>query len=193
MATTNIRRPPPEVYDPKQRVVGGIVLTLILLLIYLILKTLLGISSTGAAYALRAPLPDEVAREAGRALPGEEPPAAGGPATPYPIATSFAFLDLNGKPMQEGALPTEQISDGALGDAAKGKRWAVQAASFREKDRADRFVQQLRDKGFESSVNKSGDWYAVRLLPQTERRVAEQQLLTLRQKTGKKGMLVELN
>jgi cell division septation protein DedD len=211
--------PPLDFYDPKQRIVGGIVLFLLMLLVYFMLKLLLGVSATGADYRMRAPLPDETAARAESAeASGEQPTTAtagANPRTPAAaerdqaaqtvsalIASGFVFLDLNGKPMSGGAqLPASGAAaeDPASAAAAdKDKRWAVQAASFRQKERAEKFAKQLKDKGMEAvvtkTVNKNNEeWFVVRLPTQPTRRAADQQLTQLRQKTGKKGIIVPVN
>jgi hypothetical protein len=98
MSTLN-RRISPETYDPKQRVVGGIVLFLIMLLIYSLLKLLLGVSSASdAAYALREALPDEVL--SGQGMTGSPALTTGAAQqNTKALPSGFVFLDVDGKPM----------------------------------------------------------------------------------------------
>ncbi|MDD2816981.1 MAG: SPOR domain-containing protein [Thiotrichaceae bacterium] len=132
MTLPNIRRNAAEAhhYDPKQRLVGGIVLVLIMLLIYSILKILLGYApSAQGKYALHDPLPDEITAEEVRVanntrtvaaivpptnsstLPANNP-AAQVTSRAAPVEKSnvllpvgFVFLDINGKPMQHEVNP----------------------------------------------------------------------------------------
>lgn len=131
MTLPNIRRNATEAhhYDPKQRLVGGIVLILIMLLIYYILKLLLGYApSAQGKYALHDPLPDEITAEEIRVannarttaaivppinttMPANNP-AAQVTSRAAPVEKSnvllpvgFVFLDINGKPMQHEINP----------------------------------------------------------------------------------------
>ncbi len=191
MTRNNIRvpsSPSVEPYDPKTRAIGGIVLFLLMMLLYAVLKALLGISSTGAAYALRAPLPDEV--KAAQAAMANAAPAAQAAKSKYPIINKFVFLDLNGKPMENGLGTIElagmtNSSDSSSStdttfDGTDGKEWYVQAASFRELSRAREMQKKLKNNGFATKVLKIGDWYAVRLLPLASKGEATQQLRALR-------------
>jgi len=193
MSRQNVRVPPPtpiEPYDPKTRAIGGIVLFLLMMLLYAILKALLGISSTGAAYALRAPLPDEV-----NAAQINTAPSANENAAPskYPVINKFVFLDLDGNPMEDGAGTIElagmantnsnddlDLAANATFDGTDGKEWYVQAASFKELSRAQDMSKKLKNNSFESKIIKVGNWYAVRLLPQATKGEAKQQLRALR-------------
>lgn len=194
MTRQNVRVPPSssiEPYDPKTRAVGGIVLFLLMMLLYAVLKALLGISSTGAAYALREPLPDEVkAAQTAAAAATQTSPSA---APRYPIINKFVFLDLDGNPMEDGAgtielagmtnslgsADTDLAADVAF-DGTDGKEWYVQAASFKERSRAQDMQKKLKNDNFDSVIIKIGDWYAVRLLPQASKGQATQQYRALR-------------
>lgn len=141
MTLPNIRRNTAEThhYDPKQRIVGGIVLVLIMLLIYYILKLLLGYApSAPGKYALHDPLPDEVTAEelrtantrtAAAIVPSTNTttptnnPAAQVTSRAAPVEKSnvllpvgFVFLDINGKPMQHEVNP---LPDSAPATPAK--------------------------------------------------------------------------
>lgn len=141
MTLPNIRRNTAEAhhYDPKQRIVGGIVLVLIMLLIYYILKLLLGYApSAPGKYALHDPLPDEVTAEelrtantraAAAIVPSNTTnsptnnPAAQVTSRAAPVEKSnvllpvgFVFLDINGKPMQHEVNP---LPDSASSTPAK--------------------------------------------------------------------------
>lgn len=141
MTLPNIRRNATEMhlYDPKQRLVGGVVLILIMLLIYSILKILLGYApSAPGKYALHDPLPDEVTAEEIRTAANNgrnttaaivSPSTAPVPNNPAAQVTSrapeksnvllpagFVFLDINGKPMQHEVNP---LPDSATATPAK--------------------------------------------------------------------------
>jgi hypothetical protein len=196
MSSLNIRQTS-EPYDPTQRLVGGVVLVLLMLLLYAVLKTLLGISADGAAYALRNALPEETLLSSPETPAAESTGNAEAGAPRYSIVEGFVFLDLKGNPMlaagQTASGVVEQLPGEPVSPPGGEKRWVVQAASFREQEQADKFVAQLKAKQLETSVVKtSNNWYAVRLPAQNNRRLAEQQLLELRQKTGKKGLLLQL-
>ncbi len=199
MSRANSRISPPsslEPYDPKARAVGGIVLFLLMLLLYAVLKALLGISSTGAAYALRAPLPDEIKSMVAVIADTPSTPDNANTKAKYQIINKFVFLDLTGKPMEDGAgtielsgltttdTDTETDTTAAAGDAAfdgaDGKEWYVQVASFKEESRAQELQGKLKKDNFEAKILKVGDWYAVRLLPHETKEQANQQLRTLR-------------
>jgi cell division septation protein DedD len=141
MTLPNIRRNAAEAhhYDPKQRLVGGIVLVLIMLLIYSILKVLLGYAPSAGKYALHDPLPDEITAEEVRVanntrtvaaivpptnttIPANNP-AAQVTSRAAPVEKSnvllpvgFVFLDINGKPMQHEVNP---LPDSASSTPAK--------------------------------------------------------------------------
>ncbi len=199
MVKHNVRMPSPpalEPYDPKNRVVGGIVLFLLMLSLYVTLKALLGVSSTGADYALREPLPDEITA----AQLASNDTAGTTQAKPkYPIINKFVFLDLQGQPMQDGSgtIELEGMAEGedsldleadAAFDGVDGKEWYVQAASFKDKKRAQTMQKKLKNNGYESRIVQIGEWYGLRLLPQDTKGQAKQQLRALR-RMGIKGQI----
>ncbi len=194
MANQNTRTSPLEPYDPKQRIVGGVTLFVLMMLLYVILKALLGISSSGVEYALRAPLPDEVAATALASAPGVETGTAeGGSGKPaYPIINKFVFLDLSGKPMEadaglenfDSAMPNDPVFD-----SSSDKKWYAQVASFKEEARASDLLRELSSKGLSAKIVKLGDWYAVRLLPLENKADVQQQLRVLQRELRIKGQV----
>ncbi|MDM8546441.1 SPOR domain-containing protein [Candidatus Venteria ishoeyi] len=198
MAKHNTRIPQPveePPYDPKQRITGGMVLFVLMLLIYVIIKSLLGISSTGAEYALREPLPDEMGTIRGMQADLETQPS------PYPIINNFVFLDLQGQPIdEEGGNSfgdfSEAMPETTDFDGSDGKEWYVQAASFRDKNKARNLVKKLKTKELPAVVvkttGKKGIWYVVRLLPQETKSQAKQQLRRLKQQARLKGMIKKI-
>ncbi|OUD14156.1 hypothetical protein TPSD3_07430 [Thioflexithrix psekupsensis] len=200
MSTLN-RRISPETYDPKQRVVGGVVLFLIMLLIYSLLKLLLGVSSASdAAYALREALPDEILSGQGAATGSPALTTGAAQQNTKALPSGFVFLDIDGKPMlgrgqamedEQYVTDNNQVSSTSV--SLTGTHWIVQASSFREESRADRLVEQLKDKGLDAEVHRIGDWYTVRLTPQGERKEAEKQLRQLKNLMGLNGLIKKVN
>jgi hypothetical protein len=185
----NIRRSATEAYDPKQRIVGGVVLFLLVLLIYSILKLLLGFSSVPEGeYVLSAPLKDEELPSEAAAQPDTQtqtpqflPTAANNTPAPkktttYPhLPQEFVFLNLNGDPMQ----PENRLRE----PFAQAGKWYVQAASFKSETGAQRLAQKIRAKNIASEthiIRTSNGWYAVRLSPQNDHGMAKQQYRKLR-------------
>ena len=175
-----------EQYDPKQRIVGGIVLFLMMLLIYGILKILLGLSAPDK-FAIDKALEFESFNIVGSTdIPNNSITNISqlSPKISAIIPRKFIFLDLSGKAMQPEDT-TSMTSVAASGDvyAPIGEdRWYVQVASFKNKSRAQRLADQIKSKNIASEVHiiTTGNWFAVRLPPQTERSTAQQQKNQLR-------------
>ncbi len=175
----------PDQYAPKQRITGGIVLFLIMMLLYYLLKALLGISSTGADVARIAPLPDEM--PAGTVTTPVDAPQSTLPG--YVTINHFVFLGLDGKPLHGNTDSPELVEDLAENSAAtpnQGGKWYVQVASFRERDRAELMAKKIKkDAKLDSMIVevlvRDRTWYAVRLLPAPTRKDAEQQQRQLEQ------------
>jgi cell division septation protein DedD len=194
MTQPNIRHSPSEIYDPKQRAVGAIVLILLMILLYALLKALLGISG-GTEYALRAPLPDEIKTNV---QPSDSTDINA--QFKYPLINRFVFLDLNGKPMSssaEAAAETmddeddeENTKENNTKKTEKGdKKWYVQVASGKDKDRAEKLANELTEKKLPAEVIKSGEWYRIQLKPQETEEDAKQQLKLLKKEKGLKGQI----
>lgn len=194
MTQVNIRHSLSEIYDPKQRAVGAIVLILLMILLYALLKALLGISG-GTAYALRAPLPDEI-KTSSQPSDNNDINAK----FKYPLINRFVFLDLNGKPMSSSTETTAETMDDEDDEensdkdktkkASKGdKKWYVQVASGKDKERAQKLANELTEKKLPAEVVKSGEWYRIQLKPQETEEAAKQQLKLLKKEKGLKGQL----
>lgn len=175
MTVRNVRRMVSDSHDPKQRIVGGIVLFLLVLLLYGILKLVLSFFAVGESnYKLHEPLPDEV-------LTNQEAEGTNTDTTQIArlnqrLPQKFVFLDLNGNPMQAETVGLPDSSVEIVPETnPTGEKWVVQIASFKENSRAESLVQQLKDKGMEAEIAKIGNWYTVRLLPQADRSAAERQ------------------
>ncbi len=174
MTVRNIRRMVTDPYDPKQRIVGGIVLFLLILLLYMILKIMLSLFAVRESnYTLHEPLPDEILveqMEINRST-NTHPTTQ----TNKRVPAGFVFLDLSGNPMQTSNGDVQTDIAETFPTTSTGENWVVQIASFKENNRAQDLVQQLKNKGMDAQITKIGNWYAVRLLPQNERSKAESQ------------------
>ncbi len=199
MAAFYTRRAPQETQDPKQRIVGGIVLSLIIFLIYGFLKLLAGFSATeGGSYALPEALSDEVEMNAENITENDNPNAlvlqGDGEELPTtvaaprrPLPSGFVFLDIKGNPMQEEIF---QPDDVYVADNTN-KKWVVQVASFKERSRAQALVDKLKTRDFSASITSSGRWFVVRLKPQGNRSSAQNQRTQLRNKLNIRRTLIK--
>jgi len=176
-----------EQYDPRQRLVGGIVLFLMMLLIYGILKLLLGLSAPDK-FAI-----DKVLEFEHFSIVSSEdvPDAPDAPNTNTQIAKKFktiipekfVFLDLSGNAMRpEDAIAKPPISTDDLYSSIGEERWYVQVASFKDRSRAQDLVKQIKAKNISSEVHiiPTGSWFAVRLPPETDYNIAQKQKNQLR-------------
>lgn len=163
-------------YDPKQRLVGGIVLCLMIILIYFILKILIGFSAVhDGRYKLASAKEDEVLKAAtAAAATGTEPVAThrvvgtdgvntitASPKQLRPLPLNFTFLDLDGNPMGKEQVAIEEEQATAAKTAETG--WTVHTAPFKTEDAAKQLVDKLKEKGFESTVTKTGNKFVVHL------------------------------
>lgn len=181
MPVSNNRRPLNEQYDPKQRIIGGIVLFLLVLLIYSTLKLVFGISGgSEGAYRLPEPLPSEVSSS--EAKNSTRPNAQAGVRQTVLLPKEFVFLDLNGNPMQRETF----VQDTAVDEMppAGTKKWYVQVASFKDEERAQTLAQKIKDKKIATDVNieKNNDLFIVRLPDQDNADAAKQQKALLSKK-----------
>jgi hypothetical protein len=202
MPPRNIRRPITEHYDPKQRIVGGIVLFLLMLLIYSLLKLVLGFSYVPEGrFEIGAPLTAEILNSSsGTAqtptLPSTDGTMASAPKH-YPLPSGFVFLDLQGNPMEKEVYQTTKSAESTEIYTASGEeRWYVQAASFRDEDLAQRLVQKIKDNHIADDahiIQSSNGWYAVRLPPQSEQQMVRQQYQQLRDVLRINGMIKKLD
>lgn len=201
MVSYNIRRPSLDTYDPKQRVVGGFVLFLLMLLLYSILKLVLGISSAGEHIVLPERRPDEIAAEAEFANNQGQRPATATTATATnntqataaqprrSLPQGFVFLDINGNPInEERTSPEETTATNNPPNEGDTGSWVIQVASFREEERAEALVEKLKTKAMTPVIVKSGAWYVIKLPVQGGRDAADQQLKQLRS-LGIRGMV----
>jgi hypothetical protein len=168
----NIRRPSTEPYDPKQRIVGGIVLFLLMLFIYSLLKLVLGLSNDIDASYLperseaingKSSLTDEVTHLQKKLTSNQR----------HLLPRGFVFLDLKGKPMQPDLpVPKDKSDERNIFEPNGEERWYVQAASFKNEGPAQRLVEKIKAKGIVEEVHiiqtTNKKWYMVRLPPQTE-------------------------
>jgi len=196
MMSRNTRRMVSEPTHPKQRLIGGVVLTLIILLIYSILKFLAGLSTPPEGeYRLRAEAQRMQNSSVNTSVENSTNLSAELAAR---LPKDFVFLDIKGNPLQEEATtatasPTESEDASSL-YASEGngeKQWFVQAASFKTEDRAHALADKIKARQIAETVHilKKGDWYVVRLPPQTNRRAVEQQNRQLRNLLGTRGVV----
>ena len=202
MSSHNVRRPVTESYDPKQRIVGGIVLSLLMLFIYSILKLVLGFSSVPAGeYILSEPLMDEVPT----IVAGTNNTTTSNRTQPsrrinYRLPQRFVFLDLKGNPMQPEASnsnsQSEFMSPSEIYNSIDNRgKWYVQAASFRKPERAQSLVEKIKNKNVAASVHiieTTNGWYLVRLPPQDNENMAQQQNRKLRNLLRLRGIVKEI-
>jgi hypothetical protein len=202
MSPRNVRRTITEHYDPKQRIVGGIVLFLLMLLIYSLLKLLLGFSYVPEGrFEIGAPLTTEILNRSSGADQTSTLPSTDGAITPapkpYPLPSGFVFLDLQGKPMQKEVYQTTPSTDSTEIYTASGEgQWYVQAASFRDEDLAQRLVQKIKDNHIANDahiIQSSNGWYAVRLPPHNEQQMVKQQYRQLRNILDINGMIKKID
>jgi hypothetical protein len=183
-------------FDPKERAIGGVVLVILMLLFYLLLKAVLGFSGTGREAALSDPFPDGAqnmgsspAMTAAKRKAGKEVKLK------YPLLERFVFLDITGKPMgKEGSSALSAFNadadDASTNEMDGSKNWIVQVASFKKRDRAEKLVEKLRGKDMEATITQSDEWFVVKLEPEKDKAVAQQNLRALR-RIGIRGMLYE--
>jgi cell division protein FtsN len=189
----NLRRTITITYDPKQRFIGGIVLFLIMLLIYSTLKIVLGFSGAPKEFKISAPLEiEKIAAQEGSETAMPRKTSSRDSRNPVRLPSGFVFLDLDGNPMQPEVYQEESLVDPF--EIVGEKKWYVQAASFRDRDKAEEFAQQIKNNNIASQVyvTLKGKWYAVRLSPENERRIAQQQVRQLR-RLGTKAIIKKLN
>ncbi len=200
-----------EPYDPKQRLVGAVVLFLIILFIYGILKLLLGMSDDKFLIPpkLETIIIDEKLTENQSA------------SRTYSLPQQFVFLDLNGSPLQEEFYETEEeIEEIEVPEEIKvkeekasliavtkpqepaldictintgEKQWYVlQAASFKKEQRAQHLAQKIKDAKIAPEgciIKSSNGWYAVHLPPETDYYIVQSQLERLYQLLRLKGLI----
>jgi hypothetical protein len=191
----NIRRTITITYHPKQRFIGGIVLFLIMLLIYSTLKIVLGFSGAPKEFKISAPLEiEKIAAIEGSETATSRNASSRDSRNPVRLPSGFVFLDLDGNPMQPEVYQEEE----SLADPFEmvgEEKWYVQAASFRDRDKAEELAQQIKNNNIASMVYVilKGKWYAVRLSPENERSIARRQVRQLRRLNNTKGIIKKLN
>ncbi|MCK5877897.1 MAG: SPOR domain-containing protein, partial [Candidatus Marithrix sp.] len=195
MPSRNIRRThniSAEQYDLKQRIVGGIVLFLMVLIIYGVLKLLL-VFSTPDDFEINNVLEfknfdiENVTNSndmVSLSDSGNKPQANKvNPIFSANIPDKFVFLDLRGNTTQlENTSTASKAVPSNLYSSIGEERWYVQVASFKDRSRAQRLVNQIKANNIASEVHiiPTGKWFAVRLPPQADRNTAQQQKNRLR-------------
>jgi hypothetical protein len=202
MPLRNSRRSVTESYDPKQRIVGGLMLFLLVLLIYSVLKLVLGFSSASEGeYTLSAPLkdeelPSEVAHSGNKTQHSTASASvtASSQKASHNLPQGFVFLDINGNPMQQEQRTFVDNSDPFTQTGED--QWYVQAASFRTETGAQSLARKIKAKDIADQVHiiqSSNGWYAVRLSPQNEHGEVKQQYRKLRRLLYLKPIIRKVN
>lgn len=176
-------------YDPKQRLVGGVVLCLIILLIYFIFKMLIGLSVSAAhdgRYKLASAREDEVIKAmtssetTHRVVGNDGISTVTLPAKPLrPLPLSFTFLDLDGNPMGKEQLAIEDDAATAANNAknaAETAGWVVEVASYRTEKSSKKLIDKLKTKGFEATFTKIGNRFSIHLSQVQPDKAAAQKL-----------------
>jgi cell division protein FtsN len=164
-----------------------------MLLIYSTLKIVLGFSGAPKEFKISAPLEiEKIAAQEGSETAMPRKTSSRDSRNPVRLPSGFVFLDLDGNPMQPEVYQEESLVDPF--EIVGEKKWYVQAASFRDRDKAEEFAQQIKNNNIASQVyvTLKGKWYAVRLSPENERRIAQQQVRQLR-RLGTKAIIKKLN
>lgn len=194
-----MRRANVDTYDPKQRIVGGITLFVIMLLIYSSLKLVLGFSSVPKGYVLEPAKQDEELDSitvASTSTANKKSNQVRASVTHKRLPASFVFLDLDGNPMQPENYQNAFNSPSDLYTADGGEtKWYIQAAAFRSEERAQSFAQQIQDKNIapEVYIIPIGKWFLVRLAPESDRNIVKQQSLQLRRSLHVKPAIKKIN
>lgn len=173
-------------YDSTERAVGAVVLFSLMMILYFVLKAMLGISETGPEYALSMPLQVELIPST-EMVTNNEANNTDPAAEPEPFSNEFVFLNLDGKPMKDG----DTVVNSAYANNADPtqEQWYIQAASFKEKQAAEKLTKRLKTNKFTAYVVKSGDWYVVRLQSETDDKIARKQLRDLKNSLRINGIL----
>ncbi len=183
------RRSTVEQYDPKQRVVGALVLFVIIFLIYGFLKIMLGFS-VPEDFTIDAPLDIERAAASANTKEGISTSGSSSYAPSIqkrPLPVGFVFLDLDGKPLQKEIYQTPPpVVNNKIFESNGTERWYVQVASFGQKSAAQKLSNEIKSKQVVSEVyiirstNSNGyTYYAVKLPPHNNRSEAKQQMKRL--------------
>jgi len=201
-----------EPYDPKQRIVGAVVLFLIILIIYGGLKLLLGMDN--GKFVI--PSKPETENSTENKQTGD-----------YNLPQKFVFLGLNGKPLQDVVYEEESqeesqeeievkeektsliavtkspeyepeyepVLENCTINLAK-KQWYVQVASFKLEKHAQDLVQKIKKVKLVPEgcmIFSSNGWYAVHLPPETEYSIVQSQLKRLYQLLHIKGLIRKID
>ncbi len=194
-----VRRANADTYDPKQRIVGGITLFLIMLLIYSTLKLVLGLASVPKGYVLEPAKQDEELDSitlASTSTTNNKIHQVRTSVTHKRLPASFVFLDLDGNAMQPENYQNVFNSPSDLYTANGGEtKWYIQAAAFRSEERAQSFAQQIQDKNIapEVYIIPIGKWFVVRLAPEIDRNIVKQQARELRRSLHVRPAIKKIN
>lgn len=211
-----------EPYDPKQRLVGAVVLFLIILFIYGILKLLLGMSD---GIFVLPPEPKTL-------IINEKWTKDQSASRTYSLPQQFVFLDLNASPLQEEFYEADEAEEERITEEPNNaelevaeerkvkaenaslitvtnspelnicaintgeKQWYLQAASFKTEQRAQHLAQKIKDVKLAPEgclIKSSNGWYAVHLPPETDPRIVQYQYKLLYQLLHLKGLIRKID
>lgn len=195
-----MRRANADTYDPKQRLVGGITLFIIMLLIYSSLKLVLGFASVPKGYVLEPAKQDEeldsIKLASTTSAANKKTNQVRASVTNKRLPANFVFLDLDGNAMQPENYQNVFNSPSDLYAENGGEtKWYIQAAAFRSEERAQSFAQQIQDKNIapEVYIIPTGKWFLVRLAPENDRNIVKQQSRNLRKSLHVRPAIKKLN
>jgi len=195
-----MRRVNADTYDPKQRIVGGITLFIIMLLIYSSLKLVLGFASVPKGYVLEPAKQDEeldsITVATSTSTANKKTNQVRASVTNKRLPASFVFLDLDGNAMQPENFQNIFNSPSELyADTGGETKWYIQAAAFKSEERAQSFAQQIQDKNIapEVYIIPTSKWFLVRLAPETDRNIVKQQSRELRRSLHVKPAIKKIN
>ncbi len=211
-----------EPYDPKQRIVGAVVLFLIILIIYGSLKLLLGMEN-GKFVIPSKPETETIIeiKQTGA----------------YNLPQKFVFLNLNGNPLLQDSYEAEEIPEKIkvnqknetkeenisliavtkspeteeVEETEKAeklnpvdictinlekKQWYLQVASFKDEKKAQNLVQEIKKAKLLPKgciIFTSNGWYAVHLPPETDYSIVQSQLKRLYKLLHLKGLIRKID
>jgi hypothetical protein len=211
MSLSNRRRLLNENSNPLQRLVGGFVLFLIILMIYSFLKLVVIILGADPENYFPAEPNEQMSYSSNLTAESNSPTSAQHSGSninpdnsviarnvpgssdsysviPKGIPKAFVFLDISGNPTEKDSF--ENVPKGT--EKSSEEQWFVQFGNFRNEASAQRFLDKLKTKDVNAEVAKMGNRYIVRTPPNTDNAAVEEQLKKLRTVTNTKMMLKKI-
>ena len=213
----NFYQPVTKPYDPKQRLVGAIVLLFIIFILYGIFKLLLGIE--GGKFVMPSE-PETIITTANNWQDNQNAIYV-----TYRLPQRFIFLGLNGNPLQEKLYQEEKVTEKQsfhkkiepdivtnqssvfvstkapelsldICEINRGEtQWYVQAASFKNEINAQRLVQQIKIAKIAPTaciIHTKNRWYLVHLPLETDYYIIQYQHEQLYKLLNLKGLIRKL-